>query len=91
VHILLGPVEEKIHKTAGRFKGTTSSALLALPANKGREHTWTARYWKVFLFDHVGVAVVKAYIEAHNLRRGLEASPYPWITPLRIVSAPLRG
>ena len=78
-HLLLGPVEEKIHKTAGRIKGTTSSALLKLPANRGRSHIWTARYWKVFLYDEAAFAAVKRYIEEHNLRRGIAAAPFLWI------------
>jgi REP element-mobilizing transposase RayT len=80
VHLLLGPVAEKIHKTAGRIKGTTSSALLKLPANRGRSHIWTARYWKVFLYDDAAFVAVKRYIEEHNLRRGITASPFPWIS-----------
>ena len=80
VHILLGPVEEKIHVTAGRLKGCTSSEVLALPSNQHRTRTWTSKYWKVFLFDDTAFFAVKQYIEEHNLRRGLPASPYEWLT-----------
>jgi hypothetical protein len=79
VHVLLGPVEEKIHVTAGRLKGCTSRDVLKLPANSERTRTWTAKYWKVFLFDDTAFFAVKRYIEEHNIRRGLPASPYDWL------------
>ena len=79
IHLLLGSVAEHIATTTGRLKGTTSSAVVDLPTNKDRKRTWTAKYWKVFLFDETAFAAVKQYIEAHNLRRGLPASPYPWL------------
>jgi len=82
VHLLLGPVAEDIGKAAGRFKGKTSSAVLQLPASRERQRTWTAKYWKVFLFDETAFAAVKQYIEAHNIRRGLPASPFSWISAI---------
>jgi hypothetical protein len=36
----------------------------------------------VFLFDDIGVTAVKRYIDAHNIRRGLPAEPYPWISQI---------
>ena len=47
----------------------------ALSADGGK---WRKR---VFLFDEIGVAAVKQYIDAHNVRRDLPAEPYPWICP----------
>ena len=79
VHLLVGPLAEHVGIAAGRFKGATSSAVLELPRNQGRERTWTAKYWKVFLFDDVALEQVKRYIEAHNLRRGDVAAPFDWI------------
>ncbi len=79
VHVLLGPLAENIGRFAGRIKGMTSSAVLDLPESRGRTRTWTAKYWKVFLFDDVALAAVKRYIEEHNLRRGLAAAPFDWI------------
>ena len=84
VHLLLAPVQEAIGTVAGRFKGKTSSDILALPHNHGRERTWTAKYWKVFLFDALALETVKSYIAEHNIRRGLPASPFPWISPIHI-------
>lgn len=84
VHLLLGPLEELIAVVAGRLKGRTSSDVLALESNRGRERTWTAKYWKVFLFDALALDAVKKYIEEHNLRRGLPAAPYPWICPVEV-------
>lgn len=81
VHLLLGPLAESISVVAGRLKGQTSSALRDLPRNHGRERTWTAKYWKVFLFDEWALARVTKYIEDHNLRRSLRAAPSDWIRP----------
>jgi hypothetical protein len=80
IHLLLGPVEEKIHVTAGRLKGCSSRDVLAMSPNGGRKRTWTSKYWKVFLFDEIAFFAVKQYIEEHNLRRGLSASPHDWLT-----------
>jgi hypothetical protein len=80
VHLLVGPVGEPLERFVGRIKGRTSSAVGALPRNAGRERVWTSGYWRVFLFDDIGVFAVKEYIDAHNLRRGLPAEPYSWIT-----------
>jgi len=82
VHLLLGPVSEDISKCAGRLKGTSSSALLKHPNHVGRERIWTTGFWKVFLFDIEGVVAVQEYIQAHNIRRGLPASPYEWLQPI---------
>lgn len=82
VHLLLGPLQEPIGTVAGRFKGKTSSDVLKLPRNEGRERTWTAKYWKVFLFDSLALEAVKNYIEEHNVRRGLARAPFPWISPI---------
>ena len=80
-HLLLGPIEEDISKCVGRLKGTSSSAVLKCSAYQDRQRVWTQGYWKVFLFDKLAVASVKKYIDAHNLRRGLKAEPYSWISP----------
>ncbi len=82
VHLLVGPVREDLARFVGRMKGRTSSEVGSLPKNSGRERVWTSGYWKVFLFDEVGVRAVKEYIDAHNVRRGSSPEPFPWITPL---------
>ncbi len=82
VHVLLGPLDENIERVVGRLKGRTSSAVVARGSEPGRKRTWTAGYWKVFLYDSRSIRPVMEYIEAHNLRRGLMAAPYQWITPV---------
>ena len=82
VHLLVGPVQEELSRCVGRMKGTSSSAVLALRPNQGRHRVWTGGYWKVFLFDMATVQAVKRYIDEHNVRRGLPAEPFAWITPL---------
>lgn len=84
VHLLLGPLSEDIGKYVGRLKGRTSSVMRKLPANADRKRIWTAGYWKVFLFDDEAVTAVARYIGQHNVRRGLPATPYDWVTPLVI-------
>lgn len=84
VHILLGPIGEPIGTVVGRFKGKTSSNVLKLTHNIGRERTWTAKYWKVFLFAMLVLEAVKNYVDEHNVRRGMPAAPYPWICPIDI-------
>lgn len=79
VHLLVGPVRENLARFVGRIKGRTSSAVGALPRNADRARVWTDGYWKVFLFDEEGIVAVKRYIDAHNVRRGLAAEPFPWI------------
>jgi REP element-mobilizing transposase RayT len=81
VHLLVGPVNEDLARFVGRLKGRTSSVVGALPVNSERERVWTSGYWKVFLFDAVGVVAVKRYIDLHNVRRGLPAEPFPCISP----------
>jgi hypothetical protein len=63
----------------GRLKGTSSSAVLA--AFSRRAQTWASGYWKVYLFDVIGIEAVMEYIDAHNERKGLAAKPYDWISP----------
>ncbi len=81
-HLLVGPVHQPIGKFVGRLKGTSSSAILRLSNNAGRNRVWTAGYWKVFLFDDEAVHAVAHYIEAHNTRRERPEAPYPRITPI---------
>ena len=84
VHLLLGPLQEDIERVVGRLKGRTSSEVIARGSEPGRKRTWTAGYWKVFLFEDRSVPMVVRYIEAHNERHGKPAAPYPWITPWQL-------
>src|SRR3954468_16928957 len=83
VHLLLSPLDEDIERVVGRIKGRTSSAVVHQGSEPGRQRTWTAGYWKVFLFEDRAAPLVARCIEAHNERRGLPAAPYDWITPWR--------
>lgn len=87
VHLLVGPVAEDLARFVGRLKGTSSGAVLDLPGNSNRRRVWTAGYWKVFLATEEAVETVKKYIDAHNVRRGLAAAPFPWLSPYRPSSA----
>ncbi|MCK4873436.1 MAG: transposase [Phycisphaerales bacterium] len=77
VHLLLAPMRDDIGAVVGRIKSNTSSAVLALHHKDGRARTWTAGYWKVFLFDVGAVHTVAAYIQRHGDNR----SPYTWVRP----------
>ena len=81
VHLLLAPLQHDIDKAVGSIMSQTSSALLKLPENWNRKRTWTAGYWKVFIFDVAVVPIVRRYIEGHNERRGLASAPFEWIDP----------
>jgi REP element-mobilizing transposase RayT len=81
VHLLLSRVDEPIDRAVGRLKGRASSEVIARGAEPERKRTWTAGFWKVFLFEARSVPVVGRYIEAHNERRGLARAPYEWVTP----------
>jgi REP element-mobilizing transposase RayT len=82
VHLLIGPVLEDIGRFVGRLKGTTSSALVKHPDNRGRQRIWTASFWKVFLLETGAIMSVQGYIQDHNERAGPLASPYEWLTPM---------
>jgi hypothetical protein len=56
VHLLTSVPREDFASFVGRLKGTSSSAVLSeLP---GRERTWGSGYWKVYLFDRIGIEAV---------------------------------
>jgi Transposase IS200 like len=78
VHLLTAVPREKFGSFVGRLKGTSSSAVLA--EFPGRSRTWAGGYWKVYLFDTIGIEAVMEYIDAHNERKGLPAKPYEWIS-----------
>ncbi len=82
VHLLIAPINMELSKLVGRIKSQTSSALGALPQNQNRSRTWTAGYWKVFLFDEPTTISVQRYIEQHNQRNGLPPAPFHWIEPI---------
>jgi hypothetical protein len=81
VHLLIGPLAENLHKTVGRLKGVSSSLILGLPHNVTRQRTWTADFWRVFLYDSEGLHAVYHYIIEHNLRTGRPAHPWAFIRP----------
>lgn len=76
VHLLIGPLSESLSATVGRFKGVSSSLIVSRPENGTRQRTWTADFWKVFLFDAEGVATVCKYVIDHNVRAGRPAHPW---------------
>ncbi len=82
VHLLIGPLSEKLEPTLGRLKGVSSSLIGELPHNAGRSRTWTAGVWPVFLYDREALHAVYSYIIDHNLRAGRPAHPFPFTRPL---------
>jgi hypothetical protein len=81
LHLLIGPLSEPLHATVGRFKGVSSSLIGALPQNTARRRTWTADFWRVFLYDQEGLRTVYNYVINHNLRAGRPAHPWPFTCP----------
>ena len=79
--LVLTGIQEPIERVIGRFKGRTSSEVIGRGSDRRRSRTWTAGFWKVFLFEGRSVPVVGRYVEAHNERHGLPPAPYDWITP----------
>lgn len=49
-----------------------------LPQNMARQRTWTADFWRVFLYDGEGLNAVYKYIIDHNLRANRPAHPWPF-------------
>ena len=78
VHLLIGPLSEDLRPTVGRIKGVSSSLILGMPHNASRERTWTADFWRVFLYDWEGLDAVYRYIIDHNVRAGRPAHPWPF-------------
>jgi hypothetical protein len=81
IHLLLGPVREDLRTLVGRLKGKSSSAVLASGRHDNRRHVWTEGYWKVFLFDALGIEAVTDYILDRHRRTGRGINPYPWCRP----------
>jgi REP element-mobilizing transposase RayT len=81
VHLLFGPSVHPIAKLVGLIKGRTSSDVIARGSEPWRTRTWTAGYWKVYVYDLLVIPEIQAYIERHNTRRGLAGAPYAWIEP----------
>jgi REP element-mobilizing transposase RayT len=81
-HLLLSPLEEDLDRYIGRLKGKSSSTLKKLPDNHSRQHLWTAKFWRVFLYDPEATLAVRHYITTHNRRQNLPEDPYPFISPL---------
>jgi len=79
-HLLIGPLQESVGRFVGRLKGRSASDVLERSCHVNRNKVWTKGYWKVFLYDDLGMEVVRAYIEEHNLRGGLGLNPYrDWV------------
>ena len=83
VHLLLATGEEPISRFVGRVKGKSSSQIGRASGRPG-QRVWTAGLWRVFLFDHTAVLAARDYIIRHNIRRGLPADPFDWVTPPEI-------
>jgi hypothetical protein len=78
MHLLLPYTGRDIDKTAKWIVDQTTKAVHRHTRHQGP--VWAKGRWRGFIFDTDNLANVGRYIERHNLRRGLPAQPYPWIT-----------
>lgn len=81
VHLLIGPLREDLSDTVGRIKGISSSLIGGLPQNSKRSRTWTASFWRVFLYEPRSFGAVRDYVEAHNVRAAKPPAPWPFTRP----------
>ena len=80
VHLLLAANAEPVSRFVGRAKGKSSSRIGLADGDPG-QRVWTGGFWRVFLFDWPVVRAARNYIVNHNIRRGMAADPFDWITP----------
>ena len=78
-HLLLTYVPKDIDNTVKWLKDRTTKAV-----HRDTDHAgpvWCRGKWRSFVFDAATWATARGYIERHNVRRGVAAAPYPFITP----------
>ncbi len=79
VHLLVAANDEPISRLVGRVKGKSSSLI----GHGSGQRVWTTGFWRAYLFDRHAIDCVRDYIAQHNIRRGLPADPFDWLTPPR--------
>ena len=80
MHLLLTYSGRDIDRTAKWLAQQTTKAVRRRTDHAGP--VWAKGRWRSFVFDAEYWRNVAAYIERHNVRRGLPARPYPFITPI---------
>lgn len=80
MHLLIPYSGRDIHKTAKWIADQTTKAVHKHTPHKGP--VWCKGKWCTYVFEREYWHNIRQYIERHNVRRGLSAVPYPFITPL---------
>jgi REP element-mobilizing transposase RayT len=73
-HLLLTYTDRDIDNTIKWLKDQITKAVHRNTNHSGP--VWCKGRWRTFIFEEEAWAVVKNYIENHNIRRGLEANPH---------------
>ncbi|MCC6679638.1 MAG: transposase [Phycisphaeraceae bacterium] len=77
-HLLLTYTPRNIDNTIKWLKSEATKAIHQRTTHAGK--VWCKGRWRGFIFDPPTWTNTQRYIERHNLRRNLLASPYPFIT-----------
>jgi REP element-mobilizing transposase RayT len=77
-HMLLTYTDRNIDNTVKWLKDQATKAIHTATSHAGP--VWCKGRWRSFIFDLDRWEQAKTYIEQHNVRRGLPARPYPFIT-----------
>jgi REP element-mobilizing transposase RayT len=78
LHLLITYSGTDIERTAKWLAQEMTKSIHQRTDHQGP--VWCEGYWCSFLFDELHWKSTIAYIERHNLRRGLPARPYSFIT-----------
>jgi REP element-mobilizing transposase RayT len=79
MHLLITYTARDIDNTAKWISQKTTKAVHQSTPFNGP--VWCEGKWLGFVFDSDHWANLRQYIKRHNLRHGLPAQPWPWITP----------
>lgn len=79
MHLLMTYTERDIDKTAKWIAQQTTKAVHRSTSHVGP--VWCEGKWLGFVYEESHWNNLRAYIERHNLRRGLPAQPWRWIIP----------
>jgi REP element-mobilizing transposase RayT len=78
MHLLLTYTERDIDRTAKWLAQQTTKEVHRRTPFAGP--VWCEGKWIEFVFDQLHFDNIRQYIERHNVRRGLPARPWEWIT-----------
>ncbi|HWB20919.1 MAG TPA: transposase [Phycisphaerales bacterium] len=77
VHLLITNSSKDIHQTTKWIAQKTTKAIHTRMLHKGP--VWSKGQWTEYLFETVHWNNLVAYIERHNIRRGVGARPYRFL------------